>query len=765
MARLLPVRALALVLLPLTGLAQDPATPAPGPQDGGPQAGGARRGPTGGLSREEMWYAPTEEDWKKPVLIRFQRTYEDARRVSEETGKPILVCVNMDGEIASEHYAGVRYRQPEIAALYEPYVCVIASVYRHNPRDYDEEGRRILCPRFGSVTCGEHIRIEPQLFDQFLDDTRVAPRHIMVEEGSRETFDVYYAWDTESVFTRIREGIEERPPAEPTVNRGDQPLLDRVDSRDVEDRDALERAYLEGDLELRRSLLTRTGADPALTQVDLLRLALYGDDPGLAQLAWRTLAATDSTEAVPLLCDVLDFELEAEERDALIQALERLADRSPRARRLARVHRGLASVPEAVDLAGWTSALGEDPEPLAPAPLAALAAAHEEAAVRSGVESTSAGARAAAAAAAYALAVHPEQDRRLRGALLEEARREALAARDLGASGWEVHAVLAATARALGRPREGYADAVAALHGPAPADARSWLAKETLALFVEARQRAIHRAMLREEEWPAAWLAEADAGFALLARHPHGTAREVVEHYDYLRALDARGRATRALEESFARFMDSPLVHDRLRARLLDEHDLGSLRGLESTYEALLASAAGEPNVVRSDLAWYAGYASLVAAEFHRRADEREQAAAAYGRGIAHFELAAELGPETRESADHYVALGLAGRARMALEAGDLSGAVDDLLAALERDPEAGDDLDGLGFTPVMTATTLRSRLTEAGLVDEEARVAEALAALPPEVLEPPAFERAAPGSQERGTRDLRRRGERRRGR
>ena len=102
-----------------------------------------------------------------------------------QSNKPILICINMDGEIASEHYAGVRYRQPEIAKLYEPYVCVIASTYRHNPRDYDDQGRRILCPRFGSVTCGEHIAIEPVLYEKFFDGTRVAPRHIMVElDGS-----------------------------------------------------------------------------------------------------------------------------------------------------------------------------------------------------------------------------------------------------------------------------------------------------------------------------------------------------------------------------------------------------------------------------------------------------------------------------------------------------------------------------------------------------------------------------------------------------
>ena len=100
-------------------------------------------------SREAMWPAPTEEDWKKPCLITWQRTWEDAVALSRQTKRAILVCVNMDGEIASEHYAGVRYRQPDIASLYQPYVTVIASVYRHTPRDHDDEGNRILCPRFG----------------------------------------------------------------------------------------------------------------------------------------------------------------------------------------------------------------------------------------------------------------------------------------------------------------------------------------------------------------------------------------------------------------------------------------------------------------------------------------------------------------------------------------------------------------------------------------------------------------------------------------
>lgn len=69
-----------------------------------------------GLAREEMWRAPSEEDWARPVLVTFQRTWDDALAVSRETGKPILACVNMDGEIASEHYAGIRYRRKTAAA-------------------------------------------------------------------------------------------------------------------------------------------------------------------------------------------------------------------------------------------------------------------------------------------------------------------------------------------------------------------------------------------------------------------------------------------------------------------------------------------------------------------------------------------------------------------------------------------------------------------------------------------------------------------------
>src|SRR5688500_1554091 len=102
-------------LVPLVHGQDEPRPAPPRSQGSGPSDDAIRLGPpqslTEGNSREAMWPAPTAEDWKMPCLVPWERTFEDARKVAELTGKPILVCVNMDGEIASEHFAGIRYRR------------------------------------------------------------------------------------------------------------------------------------------------------------------------------------------------------------------------------------------------------------------------------------------------------------------------------------------------------------------------------------------------------------------------------------------------------------------------------------------------------------------------------------------------------------------------------------------------------------------------------------------------------------------------------
>ncbi len=694
-------------------------------------------------------------DGARAGLIRWQGPREEALALARETGRPILACINMDGEIASEYYAGRAYRDPELAAFLAPYVCIVASVYRHNPRDHDEQGRRVPCPRFGTVTCGEHIAIEPILYERFLDGRRVAPRHIMIEVDGSEVFDVFYTWDTASVFQTIRDGIanrKEQPAARP---RGDRSLAERLASPDSADREAVERAWLEGDREQRRLLLQAAVAAGGRAPVELLRLAVYDLDPELAGLGRQALARSESPQAVDLIAKALQQPLPAAERDALVAALERFGQKIPRARTLAVVHRGLAADPGLVDPERWAEALAGAAAPEVPGwdqVQARLDYWSELAASRP--DDAAAQLEAAEAFLTFAL---DERSARVLGAagprrgggdmvrlLLEDARRLARRAGELGASGWRLDTVLALTAFHLGEREaalEHASRAVAAL----PPGRTDWQAAAVLAVFASLRQEDILQAVRKQEDWPPGWLADVHAAWSVLAAHPRCSEAMVVQHHDFLRRLGADAAADRVLERGLRRFPESWELHARLRRKLLVEEGVA---GLERHYAAWLE----RPDAPRH-LAWFAGYAAVVTAEFHRRAGRRDEAMAAYGRAIGLYEQCAAEDPATAASSRWYEALCLAGQARLDLEEGRLEPAVERLLAAFEREPRAAASLDGLGLSAVATARTLQARCRRDGRDDLAVRIQEGLdrlAEVDPALLEPPAFERGGAGRRRR---------------
>ena len=689
------------------------------------------------VDREAMWPAPTAEDWAKPCLIRWQRSWEDALEVAKRTGKPILVCVNMDGEIASEHYAGIRYRQPEIAALYEPYVCVIASVYRHNPVDYDEQGRRIECPRFGTVTCGEHIALEPVVYERFLDGQRVAPRHIGVGQGGEELYDVYYAWDTDSVFEAIREGVAGWPP--PLRPGSDRTLEDQVASPDSRDREEVERLFLEGSPGDRRRILEAAAALGADAPLQILRLAIRGADAGLARAARRALGSVPRPEAVQVLLEELGRPMEREDREVVLESLERLGERLPEARSLARVHRGLAEAEATVDLGPWFQA----PAVVPAFPERSTLEARLEYA---GATAADPEALTERAEAALLLAVDPESRRDLTGLRglagrhqrlrFEDALRAAAEAREAGARDGRVDAVEAAAAWYLGRDEEAFARAEAAVRA-LPPGASSWTAFAALSIFAEGRRRAILAAREKGEEWPVEWLRDVHGVYALLGDHPLGSPELVAAHVDFLDELGGRAAAEPVLQQGLRRFPDSWALQERFRRFVLREQ---SVEALEPAYAAWMAEPGAPEN-----LAWWAGYASLFTAEHHRRQGRPGLARKAYGRALQRYEEAIARNPATREASDHWIALALAGRARLALEQGRLAEAVDDLIASFERKPEAAASHDGLNLSPAMTARTLEFRLQRAGETELLARLRSAMDRLDPALLELPAFERAGP--------------------
>jgi tetratricopeptide (TPR) repeat protein len=148
--------------------------------------------------------------------ILWQRSLEDALSVAGAEGRPILVAVNMDGESASDRIIRERYRAPEFVAATRGCVCVVASLFRHSPRDHDDRGRRIACPRFGEVTCGEHIALEPLLYDRYLSDgERVAPRHALIRTDGTKAWDLSLSFDLRDIDARLRAslGPASRPPA------------------------------------------------------------------------------------------------------------------------------------------------------------------------------------------------------------------------------------------------------------------------------------------------------------------------------------------------------------------------------------------------------------------------------------------------------------------------------------------------------------------------------------------------------------------------
>ncbi len=694
--------------------------------------------------RESMWRAPTAEEWAKPCDIEWQRTWDDAVAVSQATGKPILVCTNMDGEIASEHYAGVRYRDPEIAALYEPYVCVIASVYRHTPRDHDAAGHRIECPRFGTVTCGEHIILEPIVFEKFFDDVRVAPRHVAIELDGTEIYDVYYAFDTQSVFAAIERGVQGRPATKPWPT-SDRPLLERVASPLAADREAIEQAYGTGDRELRRQLLVAAGEAGGAAPTEMLRLALFGLDEELARLGARALAGTESLDAVELISKALGGPLPETEREALIVALERLAAQSPRAKLLAAVHRGLSEGSNALDAAAWRAAQPAEYRPAELPPLVSRSATLASRAKRLAEQPEDPEALLKMAEASLDLALDPRSAERAgrvdaRAAdhsklLLEDALRQAREAERLGASGWRLDSAISLAAYYLEDRATAVLRAQSAI-AALPAGEPSWNTFAVLAIFASERRSEVLSALRAKQPISQAQIADVHAAFEAASAHPYGTSEQVAAHYDFLWWVGADPLARQVLESGLDRFPGEHALHDRLRAVLLRE--AGPLPMLEH-YTGWAAELSAPRHA-----AWQLGHSARRAAESLRRTGEREDAELAYQQGELSLAGYVTAEPEFTPNANHERALIAAGLARLDLEAGRLSEAAEHVETSFALRPESASTLDGLGLSPVMTATTLEARLRREEATELADRVRAALDGLSADLRGLPAFEAPA---------------------
>ena len=488
----------------------------------------------------------------------------------------------------------------------------------------------------------------------------------------------------------------------------------------------------------------------------LLRLAINGFDPEILSLARKTLAASTSPHAVDVINEALRAQMPAKERKLLVQALERLGKASERARLLAAVHRGIYKPSKRIHVEQWMNKLAGAEYP-APKDRNTLLDEIDEVDAKSLESPKDPEAQLALAEASLALAreshgrlrprLGPRTLKNQAQLLFEDARHAALEAEKLGAKGWRVDAALAVAAKGLGDRKEAVKRAEAALP-LIPAGDPSYASMVVFEIVAQERQDRIIAAVRQKKPWPPEWLTEFHSAYAVLSKHPLGTVNQVVHHYDFLQWLGAKGQASRVLDEGLTRFPDSPYLHDRLRRRILRTQGIA---GLETWYENRLKQKGASPHTQ-----WFAGYTSIITAEYYRRAGRIDKALAAYRRALAHFESYAKRVPQNRDGSDHYVALVLAARARIALEREEYGKAVRLILASFKRREAAVNARNGLNISPADTAKMLLARLADEQLDGLHAELQEAMDALDPELLELPAFERGGQPSQRRG---LRRRG------
>ncbi|MBI1853446.1 MAG: HEAT repeat domain-containing protein [Planctomycetes bacterium] len=124
-----------------------------------------------------------QDDASKPATIHFEPSLEAAFARAKKEKIPVLVCVVVDKEAASDTVTLTHYRDAELGELSKHAACVIANAATHAAVEVpDGESTRQVCGRFGSVTCAEHQAVDAQVRKRwFSGDGAATPQHLFVD--------------------------------------------------------------------------------------------------------------------------------------------------------------------------------------------------------------------------------------------------------------------------------------------------------------------------------------------------------------------------------------------------------------------------------------------------------------------------------------------------------------------------------------------------------------------------------------------------------
>jgi hypothetical protein len=642
---------------------------------------------------------------KAAPQIEWQRTLADALAVQKATGRPLLLCVNSDGETFCEQFAANTYHDAAFVAATRGYVCLLASGDRHNDSDYDGLGRRIECPRFPGLLCSEHQNAGTQMLAKYFKDGTAAPRHVGIDKDGVVLFDRFLDRSMETAIDAVKEHA-----AKGTAAPLPQDAAALLNRRDAAARAELERRWLAADATGRIALL-RAAAKATGEPFDLLRLGLRADEEPVFEAAATALAAVATKDA---LIDVEDAiarsgaGTEGPGRE-LLGALQRLARTDPASAQFA-AHLGAVTAAQAVRQEKFVASMQRTaPAPDREAAEAALDAA--EKAARAAPKDPEALLTVAQRQLDLALAL-PAGNSSL-PLVYEDSRRaaeRALAAATTDDQRRTAHALLAIGLWQQGErahTREHAAAALALCLGHQFDASPRWFALLLGAAARAAAADAYEKVQTDATAVVADDLQAAAQAFVLLSRHAACTEADLREAAALLAFAGARFEAGQLLAQGIARWPASRELHADWRNRVLADRGAERLRAAYATW----ASAQSD----RATAEWFAGYAAIVAAEVLVKDHRRGPAGASYSECIERFGKSAAANPDYADSANHFAVLAHAGRALLRHEDGDDQGAVDDLLAALRLRPASMTETDGLGRKPEAVLQRIADELRKAG--------------------------------------------------
>jgi len=660
--------------------------------------------------------------------IHWQRTLEDALALSESEKRPLFVAVNMDGESASERIVRERYRDPDFVDWTRPFVCVVASAFRHATRDHDEEGRRIPCPRLGDVTCGEHIALEPILFEEFLGGDRIAPRHAVVLPDGTKRFDLFQLFDLRELDRQLAEAAKQAPrpsprPGSPVPGaEGGFAVLARA--RDHVGRAALESAMfrLRSEAEVFPALDAISKSGDA-GSVEALRLLFQRSPPPSAELLERIAKTAETLRIEARTAEVARERLSSlgawpgapglDGDSGLLNLLGRLDGNSAPSRSLLLAYAALGAEEDAAhakgriepaaagsprpDVARWWSALRAgpafEPGPGKPPPEKRSAEALEgelsdldhalnerpddpELLARYGRNSLELAERRMESGGEGALLLLQDADGFLERAWKSDPRDvtwlfdRAKVAFLAGKHELEEQVAIEAAARAQG------ADRIEALRWVGDAAARMVAARSGGDPLVE-----------------VGGIARGGQALMEVAGSPQANETDWISLGSFLGALGMRREELAVLQLGAERLPASTPLRTALNRALW----AGGRIDLAAPKAEWIAARHPES----ADAAWHAGYARILSGEDRRRREDSEGAIADYRKGGAWFRRCAELRPDYRENADHYRALCSLGQGFAHLLADRRAEAAKLLAEAVAIRPAVAQTRDGLDREPV----------------------------------------------------------------